>query len=198
MATPKDVPEIIQLWYTVFSIPAMLELWPDTPGVRWWWESAIRQDMLHRPREKYLKVVDSSGGRIAAYGKWSLQSAEERGPRFPPWHPDMDARHNDRFFQVLESNRARAVGDGKRKNFYFDMLATHPDYRRMGAARLLLEWGCQVADQERALVYLDATDHGRPIYEGFGFVDRGDAQSQSHFTGLVPMLREPNGGRRKW
>ncbi|OOF91859.1 hypothetical protein ASPCADRAFT_9269 [Aspergillus carbonarius ITEM 5010] len=150
-ATVDDVPELTQLWYNAFS-PSMLKAWPDTPGVRQWWESANRHDMLNKPHEKYLKVVDPNNqGRIAAYAKWSLETAEERGPRYPPWHPDMDVRHNDVFFQALENSRARLVGGGRR-NFYLDMLATHTDYRRKGAARLLLEWGCRVADQENVPV----------------------------------------------
>lgn len=116
LATIEDVPELVRLWYNAFSIPSLLAIWPDTPGVRQWWESAIRYDMLHKPREKYLKVVDSQTGRIAAYAKWSLETSKERGPRFPPWHPDMDARRNEEFFQRLEDVRNHLVGDG-RKNF---------------------------------------------------------------------------------
>ncbi len=70
-----------------------------------------------------------------------------------------------------------------------DMLATHTDYRRMGAARLLLEWGCRVADQDGVPVYIDASQAGKPVYERFGFEDR------SHVFGdtgaLAPMVREP-------
>ncbi|GKZ29890.1 hypothetical protein AbraIFM66950_006851 [Aspergillus brasiliensis] len=183
LATLDDVPELVQLWYNAFSIPSMLAIWPDTPGVRQWWESAIRDDMLNKPREKYLKVMDSQTGRIAAYAKWSLETSQERGPRFPPWHPDMDARGNEEFFQQLEDARDRLVVG--RKNFYLDMLATHTDYRRMGAARLLLEWGCRAADRENALVYIDSSEDGKPIYERFGFVAGGVT------CGLASMVREP-------
>ncbi|KAF7596879.1 hypothetical protein BBP40_011924 [Aspergillus hancockii] len=186
-ATLEDIPAITNLWYNAFSIPAMLAIWPDTPGVRQWWDDANRSDMLNKPHEKYLKIVDPSQGRIVAYAKWSLETAEERGPRFPPWHPDMDARGNDEFVQNLESSRARLVG-GK-KNFYLDMIATHADYRRKGAARLLIDWGCRVADQKNAFVYIDASADGRPVYEKFGFVDRSDARSAA--AGLASMVREP-------
>jgi hypothetical protein len=114
-ATIEDVPKLTRLWYNAFSIPAMLAIWPDTPGVRQWWDEVIRDEMLNKPQEKYLKVVDISTGRIAAYAKWSLQTAEDRGPRFPAWHPDMDPCGNDEFVRNLESSRARLVG-GK-KNF---------------------------------------------------------------------------------
>lgn len=116
LARIEDVPELIQLWYNAFSIPSLLAIWPDTPGVRQWWESAIHYDMLNKPREKYLKVIDSQTGRIAAYAKWSLETSKERGPRFPPWHPDMDARRNEEYFQRLEEVRDRLVGSSS-KNF---------------------------------------------------------------------------------
>ncbi|KAE8333724.1 acyl-CoA N-acyltransferase [Aspergillus sergii] len=186
-ATLEDIPELIEVWYNAFDTPEMLAIWPNTPGVRQWWDQANRHDMLHKPREKYLKVVDTRNGRIAAYAKWSLETAEERGPRFPPWHSDMDPERNDAFIGSMEIGRARLVG-GK-KNFYLDMLGTHTDYRKMGAARMLIGWGCQMADQEGAFAYIDASAEGRPVYEKFGFVDRSD--SASSVAGLACMVREP-------
>ncbi|KAE8349834.1 acyl-CoA N-acyltransferase [Aspergillus coremiiformis] len=187
LATTEDIPEIIDLWYNAFNTPSILAMWPDTPGVRQWWDKANRDAMLYQPQEKYLKVVDTNTGRIAAYARWSLQSAEDRGPRFPPWHSDMDPHRNTEFLDHLESNRARVVG-GK-KNFYLDMLATHTDSRRMGAARMLLDWGCRRADQEGVLVYVDASADGRPVYEKFGFVDRSDGQHAA--ANVLPLVREP-------
>ncbi|KNG90543.1 hypothetical protein ANOM_001504 [Aspergillus nomiae NRRL 13137] len=186
-ATLEDVPELIDVWYDAFNTPEMLAIWPNTPGVRQWWDQANRHDMLHKPLEKYLKVVDTRNGRIAAYAKWSLQTAEERGPRFPAWHPEMNPERNDAFVGNMEAGRARLVG-GK-KNFYLDMLCTHTDYQKMGAARMLIGWGCQMADQEGVLAYLDASTQGRPIYEKFGFEDRSDSISAA--AGLASMIREP-------
>ncbi|PWY82006.1 hypothetical protein BO70DRAFT_361997 [Aspergillus heteromorphus CBS 117.55] len=183
-ATVEDAPELTRLWYNAFNTPALLAIWPDTPGVRQWWEETMRHDMQHQPRERYLKVVDPQSGRIAAFAKWSLQSAEERGPRWPAWHPDMDPARCDAFLQNLEANRARLVGDARR-NFYLDMLATHTDFRRRGAARLLLEWGCQEADQANVPAYIDASDEGRVVYELYGFV------ALATQPGIASMVREP-------
>ncbi|RAH46594.1 acyl-CoA N-acyltransferase [Aspergillus brunneoviolaceus CBS 621.78] len=172
-ATIDDLNEITDLWYNAFS-PGMLFLWPDTPGVRQWWNEANRHDMLHKPNAKYLKVVDTAqNGRIVAYAKWSLETAEERGPRWPAWHSEMDPALMDKFLGHLETNRATAVA-GAPKNFYLDMLATHSDYRKRGAARLLLEWGCEVGDEENAHIYIDASTDGQPVYQKFGFVSKND------------------------
>lgn len=113
----QDVPELVKLWYQAFESPAIRAIWPDTPGVRQWWDATIRHDMLNKPREKYLKVIDTARrGDIVAWARWSLQTAEERGSRYLPWHQDMDAGHNNTYFQDLETSRARLVGGG-RNNF---------------------------------------------------------------------------------
>jgi len=49
------------------------------------------------------------------------------------------------------------------------MLCTLPEYRRMGAARLLIEWGCKKADEDGKDAYVDASEEGRPVYVRFGF-----------------------------
>ncbi|OGM51085.1 hypothetical protein ABOM_000373 [Aspergillus bombycis] len=186
-ATLEDIPELIDVWYNAFNTPEMLAIWPNTPGVRQWWDEANRHDMLHKPQEKYLKVVDTRNGRIAAYAKWSLETAEERGPRFPPWHPDMNPERNDAFIGNMEPAVPGWLEE-RRISVYLDMLGTHTDYRKMGAARMLIGWGCQMADQEGALAYIDASTDGRPVYEKFGFEDRSDSASAA--AGLASMVRE--------
>lgn len=113
-ATLEDLPALTDLWYNAFTTESMLTIWPDTPGVRQWWHEANEHDMRHKPQEKFLKVVDASqNNRIVAYAKWSLQTAEERGARWPAWHPDMDPVHNDAFVKQLEAFRAALVGRGR-------------------------------------------------------------------------------------
>ncbi|KAF5859736.1 hypothetical protein ETB97_002458 [Aspergillus alliaceus] len=186
-ATLKDIPALTELWYNAFRNSPIIAIWPDTPGVHQWWNEANTHDMLHKPGEKYLKIVDTQTRRIAAYAKWSLESAEERGRRFPAWHSDMNAQGNEEFLENMETGRDRLVGG--RKNFYLDMIATRTEYRKMGAARMLIEWGCAVADREGAAVYIDASQQGRPVYEKFGFVDFSDERSAA--AGLASMVREP-------
>ena len=49
------------------------------------------------------------------------------------------------------------------------MLCTLPEYRKLGVARLLIEWGCQKADGEGKEAYVDASDAEKPVYMTFGF-----------------------------
>ncbi|KAJ5198503.1 Acyl-CoA N-acyltransferase, partial [Penicillium cinerascens] len=174
-ATLDDIPELTALWFEVFTDPAMRQLWPDTPGTRKWWEEANRGDMTEKPYQKYVKVIDPESKdangrpRIVAYAKWDLAMPDERGPRFPPWHEDMDKQECDNFFNPMEINRKRIFGDTK--HYYLDMLGTHPDYRGRGAGSMLIKYGCELADKNGAGAYVDASKAGAPLYAKFGFVD---------------------------
>lgn len=205
--TLDDIPQITQLWYNVFSMPEMRALFPDTPGLRQWWDDTNRHDLLHKPGQKYLKVVDENG-QMAAYAKWDL-APEERGRRFPPWHADSDRKSCDAFFGGMEKERLRLLGGRKHYCRFLlmfisctvgtiflttpdlDMLGTHPDYRRRGAASMLVAWGCDLADRNGAAAYIDASKEGAVVYERFGFEDRSDPKVRS--TGVISMVREPRG-----
>lgn len=50
-------------------------------------------------------------------------------------------------------------------------LVCHPDYRGLGAASALLQWGVQLADEERVPAFLEASPPGYPLYKSFGFED---------------------------
>ncbi len=55
---------------------------------------------------------------------------------------------------------------------WIGMVLTHPDYRRLGFARLLMEHALRwLHAQDIAIVKLDATDDGRTLYASLGFTD---------------------------
>ncbi|OQE46325.1 hypothetical protein PENCOP_c001G04652 [Penicillium coprophilum] len=190
LATLNDLPVITELWFTVFSDPGMRKLFPDTPGTREWFTEANRIDMLTKPYQKYIKIIDPNTkdaqgqARIVAYAKWDLAMPDERGARFPPWHGDMPGQDCDAFFGGLEKERKRVMGD--RKHYYLDMLGTHPDYRCRGAGSMLVRWGCEIVDREGVGAYIDASKAGAPLYAKHGFVDRSDVDGPSE---VVPMAR---------
>ena len=109
--TLDEVPQIARLWYDIFSMPEMRRLFPDTPGLRQWWDDANRYDLLNKPGQKYLKAVDENG-KMAGYAKWDF-ALEQRGDRFPPWHAESDREACDAFFGGLEKERLRLVGGKK-------------------------------------------------------------------------------------
>ncbi|KPM38034.1 hypothetical protein AK830_g8534 [Neonectria ditissima] len=175
MATPEDVPTLTEIWFEAFTKPYIRRLWPDTPGVRKWWEDAHRHDMLNKPLVRYVKVVDSESTddqgrpRIVAWAKWDLAMPEDRGRRYPPWHEDTPGQECDALFEKVEAERRRVMGD--QKHYFLDTVGTHPDYRQRGAGSLLVKWGCDLADENGVATYVDASKAGAPLYKRFGFVD---------------------------
>lgn len=121
---PEDSAALANIWLAAFADPASRTLFPDTPGVRNWLESAISYDLLQRPFQHYVKIVDpSSSHRIAAYAKWDLSTAEERGSRYhPPWHADMPADLCEAFVKRGERNRERVMGKQKHLCIYIYLL----------------------------------------------------------------------------
>ncbi|KAJ5379237.1 acetyltransferase [Penicillium cosmopolitanum] len=173
--TLEDTPALTELWFAAFTDPELRRVFPDTPAVRQWLTDANRHDLTHKPFQKYIKVIDpistdqQGRPRIAAYAKWDTSMPEERGGRYPPWHEEMSASLCDEFFRKEEENRMRVMGE--KKHFYLDTVATHPDYQRRGAGSMLVGWGCELADSQGVLAYVDASKEGAPLYAKFGFVD---------------------------
>lgn len=111
--TLNDVPALSQLWYTAFSIPVNLRMFPDTPGVRAWWDEGNRRDLLHNPLRKLFKVVDpTKPDFVIAYAKWDLDPSQS-GERFPPWHEESDHETCERLFTGLAEERKGFFGDRK-------------------------------------------------------------------------------------
>ncbi|KAE8381705.1 acyl-CoA N-acyltransferase [Aspergillus bertholletiae] len=182
-----DIPQITEVWYRAFSTPHNLELFPDTPAVRSWWNKNISYDLVNRPYQKYIKVVDAAcPGEIIAYAKWDLQP-DECGERFLPWHPESNAELCAQLFGGIELQR-KSLMRGCR-HFYLDMLATNPEHGRRGAASLLVHWGCDIADRNGITIYVSSSDQAVGLYQKFGFklVEGLDDIPE----GSTPMIREP-------
>ncbi|OJJ96553.1 hypothetical protein ASPACDRAFT_34357 [Aspergillus aculeatus ATCC 16872] len=210
--TEPDLPALTRLFYAGFTTPTDRQMFPDTPGLRAWWAAANRQDLEQKAGVRYLKVVDpglcpagaaaapdakegdaaaaaaaaDNDTSIIAYGKWDLDPGH-RGARFPEWHSDSDAALCEQFFGGCEVVRREVMGQRRGGYYYLDMLVTHPQHRRRGAATMLVRWGCELADRTGMLVYIDSTRAGVPVYEPLGFVVvREDAEAE-----LFSMVREP-------
>lgn len=111
--TLEDVPAITRLWYTAFSIPINLCMFPDTPAVRAWWDEANRRDLVHNLLRKLIKVVDVAKPEfVIAYAKWDLDPSES-GERFPPWHEESDRETCERLFDGLSEERKSFFGGQK-------------------------------------------------------------------------------------
>ncbi|KAE8154090.1 acyl-CoA N-acyltransferase [Aspergillus avenaceus] len=185
--TRDDVPKLSQVWYRAFGTPPNLVLFPDTPCVRTWWNETNLNDLCHRPYQRFLKVVSSTDpSSVLGYAKWDLEP-DRCGERFPPWHAESDGEHCSEFFDGIEQQRKNIMAG--RKHYYLDMLAVNPDYGRRGAGSKLVEWGCDLADQDGVPIYLASSDAGIRLYQKFGFEILKDRKDTPN--GVHPMVREP-------
>ncbi|KAH7174580.1 acyl-CoA N-acyltransferase [Fusarium flagelliforme] len=170
-----DISTLTEVWFAAFTDEGIRRIWPDTPAVRNWWTEANKHDLLHKPFQHYIKVIDPQTQdprgrpRIAAFAKWDTEMPEGRGRRYPPWTEDQPSQICDEFIAKEENERLRVMGD--QKHYYLDTLVTHPDYQRRGAGSMLMKWGCDMADENRVAAYVDASKSGAALYERFGFVD---------------------------
>jgi GNAT superfamily N-acetyltransferase len=72
---------------------------------------------------------------------------------------------------------------------WLGMVLTHPEYRRRGFARRLVESALEIAEARSIWsVKLDATDLGRPLYESLGFRDEQFIERWSRAGGVSPKL----------
>lgn len=119
VASIEDVPAIVEVWYASFNDPEKRVIWPDTPEVREWWHQTVRNAMLNKTFQRYIKVIDLQSAdvhgraRIVAYAVWDLSMPEERGPRFPPWHDQSLKKLLDPRLERVESERFRVMGGQK-------------------------------------------------------------------------------------
>jgi WD repeat-containing protein 48 len=164
-----------------------------------------RKREMRKPNTWHWKVVDTdlepssddppdNGGRTIAVSVWSKHNTTAMGedekadstPGFLPPELRLDALGS--LLGPLRAAQASIMGTS-RPYLMLNQLATHPDHQGRGAAKMMLDWGMQKADEEGLVTYLDSTVYGRAVYERRGFV-------------LVKALewdREPWGGEgRDW
>ncbi|KAH8825119.1 acyl-CoA N-acyltransferase [Flagelloscypha sp. PMI_526] len=72
---------------------------------------------------------------------------------------------------------------GDRQHWYLELIATHPDARGKGAARQMLQWGINLAEEEPrdghgglkgVPCFLEASPNGRKVFEREGFRQIGE------------------------
>ncbi|KAF1956347.1 hypothetical protein CC80DRAFT_473230 [Byssothecium circinans] len=149
-----------------------------------------RKKEIGQPNKWHWKVVDTdlepseddpegNAGRTIAIAVWSLCNAQstpaqetsdeeqekEKKPFIPP-EVRLDALAA--IFTPLRNAQLEVMGT-KTPYLMLNTLATHPEHQGRGAARLLVDWGLQKADQEGLVVYLDSSLAGRGMYEKRGF-----------------------------
>lgn len=190
---------------------------------------------IARKYNNYVYLKDSITGAIVAYVNWvaphseqediteatEFQAIVENLKAEGKWidRPEgLNMECNMEFARKIGQLRRSCLGDPIKRVWLCDNLATHPEYRRLGAAKILMSWVFDKADQEGVACYLDTDPKVRifsfcrmrwavlthpqgpaiSTYKKLGFVEVGEplemdlsrfgANGVHHHVG---MIREP-------
>ncbi|RMY73871.1 hypothetical protein D0863_03599 [Hortaea werneckii] len=174
-----DIPAFVRLELEAFRThPRMPMLWPRgfTSDLHAYYENNKLQS-LQKEASRIRKVVDDETGEIVAVAQWTfaLEGDEQRNKisQFTDEQPSANWPEGGnweirRFFKI-EWEAWRAETMGGKPYIELNVLVTHPEQERRGAATQLLRWGCEQADKLGVAMCLESTPTGLKLYERFGF-----------------------------
>ena len=91
-------------------------------------------------------------------------------PQQPPRRRDVNADHFRQFSITMAAGFARFFGSHGNAQVHLWLLATHPDFRRRGAATRLCQWGLdQAALRGPVCTTVLASQMGKALYTELGF-----------------------------
>jgi GNAT superfamily N-acetyltransferase len=128
-----------------------------------------------------MKCVDKTTGITIAGAKWRylglLNPDGSPAPRpleevkknleAPEPYEESDPVLFKAIFTLFGANKLEIMGT--RPYYVLDTLVTHPDHHRRGAGAMLVQWGCEKADELGVEAFLEASPMGQPLYARYGF-----------------------------
>ena len=180
----SDAAAIAEIYLSAFNNNAisLLAFPRDNPAsYNWWYDSIIEE--FTDPHAHFLCIYDSptptpssppSQSPIIAFAKWTDADTPTQNSAMPmpKWPEGGDHEIAELFFGTLARKHGEVMGG--RRHWFLEALATRPEWQGKGAAGMLMRWGLKRVDEEGTEAYLEASPHGKPVYEHFGFreVDR--------------------------
>jgi GNAT superfamily N-acetyltransferase len=85
------------------------------------------------------------------------------------------------------------------ENFHLNLLCTLPRYRRRGAGTALTRWGINAARDEGAIVAVESSPMGEPLYHSLGFklmakrTVKVDDEEEELLVRIMVCVPEPEG-----
>ncbi|KXX74390.1 hypothetical protein MMYC01_209939 [Madurella mycetomatis] len=178
-ASADDLPELARLQYKCFP-PMIRELFmgcrteDDLPRLVQHHEKSMRND----PSDVWIKVTDQTTGRVVAASNWKVHvngpapaSADDEPPE---WLEGEALEKSKKMLQAFNEARRKANPGG----------FIHPDYRRQGAGGLMMQWGCDLADQMFLPAWIEASPEGNHLYRRYGFYDFSKAAGNLEGTNM--------------
>ncbi|RMZ86194.1 hypothetical protein DV737_g198, partial [Chaetothyriales sp. CBS 132003] len=176
-ATAADLTEIVALEYACFP-PFVREFFmgcnseADLPRVVEDLGAGITRD----PHDIWIKVTDNASGKIIAASNWKVHlnsssgagAADLSDDKPAPWLTGERAEQAKEMFDIMNEKRHRANPAGY---VHLHICFTDEAYRRRGAGHMMMEWGCDLADQLFLPGWVEASEDGSALYRTFGFYD---------------------------
>ncbi|KAK2779164.1 GNAT family protein [Colletotrichum kahawae] len=192
---------------------------PETQGMREMRARNVARLIRTDASARFIKVSDSDTNRVLGYARWQVPLTFPPSPlraHLDGWTPEKDAETAEQkaaavaasvtsmklwnyILDALKEKRDKYVDE--QKCLVLGLLDVYPDVRGQGAARKLLEWGLQQADETGSSAYLETAVTLQPFVEKFGWVtvdevaidfDGFDDVSETGIQKWVCMLRQPS------
>ncbi|KAK8069701.1 acyl-CoA N-acyltransferase [Apiospora phragmitis] len=201
-ATADDMDEVARLQYDCF--PAFIRekfmgcrSEADLPRVA----ERAREDMRTNVHDVWILVRDAGPdgggkGKLAAASNWRVYlngaaaRASDDAPM--PWLTERgDTEALAKAQSVIDEMNAARKAANPDGFLHLHICFTHPEYRRKGAGSLMLQWGCDLADQLALPGWIEASVEGNFLYKVHGFYDVGKLKDQGAMSGTF-MKRDPS------
>ncbi|KAL8708173.1 MAG: hypothetical protein Q9220_006934 [cf. Caloplaca sp. 1 TL-2023] len=131
-------------------------------------ESTERQWEWHKDDKTshWLKVVDIETDQVIGGAQWNVYQdnpyVDGMEPLEPYWWPEGEARAY--ISMALEQWYAPREQRMKKPHVLLNICFVHPDFRRRGAASLLMDWGLHKADELGLESFIEAAMPAIPLY----------------------------------
>lgn len=199
-AVEADVPAMSETYFKAFSNSLITQKCfpPAYQSSHEWMQNYLSEGMKGESAHVWVVVDDSVpspdglDGYVVGFAKWvgprpgGLSQKDEGGEDRCPVDGNMILAKE--FFAGMHQGHVDIMGG--EEHWFLSLIGVRPEAQGQGAARMLLQWGLQEAENAGMRVFLDATEDGRPVYEKYGFRE----VRQMHFAnGTVKqtcMIRE--------
>ena len=172
-AQESDITSLCDVFLAAFASDlVMAQCFPDVPSVREFLAQGLKKGIAN-PKCHVECIVDTDlpDSPIIAYSDWKLcdEDTTYGGPSYPSGG---DVEIAETFFPQLKKKKLEIMAG--RSYWYLNVLVSHPNHQGRGAGRMLLNFGIQLADDDRKDIYVEASPAGLPVYRKFGWreVDR--------------------------
>ncbi|KAI4718001.1 hypothetical protein E4T48_05761 [Aureobasidium sp. EXF-10727] len=174
--TPQDFTSIVACEFRTFHETFIRDIFmgPDTASNQSRL-AAYYHNILHtNTADIWIKVTERETGKIVAASNWRVHMG------FVPEHEEEDLG-----WEWLEGDEVklekcrevmRDIAD-KRKMLFTEpycqlhICFTDPDYQRRGIGSMMLQWGCDLADQLFLPSWVEASPTGNFLYRKHGYAD---------------------------